>query len=253
MSNQTPPTYQDSAPMPPDPTIYEPYQLEQAIYPQQNQLPPPPPYPSTQRRMQPVLRNWPWIVAIIAALMIGYGTGNYIGQATPPTVVVQPETTIQATPTTENPAQIVQPTPTTEDSTQAIPTSTPTTPPQIIQPTPATEDSAQVTPTSASTAPSQWVTTHTFSANGPKKTEYFTVSNEWQMQWNCPSPSSDLGQYNVIVVVYNADGTPLDPEAFNDICKTGVTSGTTYEHQGGSVYLDIDTGGSVTITVQELK
>jgi hypothetical protein len=139
--------------------------------------------------------------------MIGYGTGNYMGQATPLAITVQPEATTQP---------------------------------------------AQATPTSTNTQ-SQWVTTHAFPANGPMKTADFTVANDWKMQWTCNPASDGLGQYNVIVAVYNADGTELDPMAFNTICKAGVTSGSTQEHQGGNVYLDNQTDGNVTITVQELQ
>ncbi len=239
MSSQPPPTY--PGPLPQDNTFHAPSQQEQYHYPERGQLSSQPSYPTRQRGPHPLLRNWPWIVAIIAALMIGYGAGNYMGQATPPTVIVQPEATTQAAPATENPAQ-------------TIPTSAPTTPAQIIQPTPATGDAAQATPTSASpTQSQQWVTTHTFSTNGSMKTEDFTVANEWKMQWTCNPASGGLGQYNVIVEVYNADGTELDPTAFNTICKAGVTSGSTQEHQGGNVYLDNQTDGSVTITVQELQ
>lgn len=252
MSSQLPPTY--PGPLPQGNTFHEPSQQEQRYYPEHGKLSPSQPY--EQRRIHPLLRNWPWIVAIIAALMIGYGTGNYIGQATPPAVMVQPEATIQpaqAIPTSAptTPAQIIQPTPTTEDSAQTIPTSTATTPAQVIQPTPG--DSAQATPTSTATTPSQWVTTHTFTANGPMKTADFTVANDWKMQWTCNPASDSLGEYNVIVAVDNADGTELDPMAFNTICKAGVTSGSTQEHQGGNVYLDNQTGGNVIITIQELK
>jgi len=238
MSSQIPPTY--PGPMPQDTTFHQPFQQEQHYYPEQDKLSPQPPHPTGQREIHPLLRNWPWIFAIIAALMIGYGLGDYIGLSTPPAVVVQPEATVQATPAPANP-------------TQAIPTSVPTTPPQIIQPTPATDNPTQVTPTSAATTQSQWVTTQTFTANGSMKTGNFTVPDEWKMQWTCNPASSDLGQYNVIVAVYNADGTPLDPGAFNTICKAGVTSGSTQEHQGGNVYLDIETEGNVTFTVQEFK
>lgn len=85
------------------------------------------------------------------------------------------------------------------------------------------------------------------------KTADFTVANDWKMQWTCNPASDTLGQYNVIVAVNNADGTSLDIGAFNTICKAGVTSGSTQEHQGGNVYLDNQTDGNVTITVQELK
>jgi len=108
-------------------------------------------------------------------------------------------------------------------------------------------------PTPTPTQPPKWVTTHTFIGNGPMKTEKFTVADEWKMQWTCNPSSDTFGEYNVMVAVNNADGTPLDPVAFNTICKSGTTSGSTQEHQGGNIYLDIQTDGNYTLIVQELK
>jgi hypothetical protein len=68
MSSQLPPTY--PGPLPQDNTFHEPSQREQRYYPEQGKLSSP--QLSEQRRIHPLLRNWPWIVAIIAALMIGY-------------------------------------------------------------------------------------------------------------------------------------------------------------------------------------
>jgi len=52
--------------------------------------------------------------------------------------------------------------------------------------------------------------------------------------------------------VYNSDGTPADI-AINEICKNGNTKGDTEEHQGGNVYLEVNSEGSWTVQVQELQ
>lgn len=92
----------------------------------------------------------------------------------------------------------------------------------------------------------------TFTGNGEKKTSIFTVPDHWRLKWKC-NPSSDyFGQYNVIVDIYNSDGTLLD-SAFNTICQNGNTSGNTEEYQGGDVYLDVQIDGAWTIEVQELQ
>ncbi len=56
----------------------------------------------------------------------------------------------------------------------------------------------------------------------------------------------------MIVTVYGSDGTMQDL-AINDMSKTGNTSGETKEHQGGQIYLDVNSEGSWNLTVQELK
>lgn len=107
--------------------------------------------------------------------------------------------------------------------------------------------------TSSTSSGSTWTTTHTFSGNGTKKTETFTVGSDWKIIWKCTPTSFYGGEYNVIVSVTGSDGTPLDPAAVNTICKAGNTGDTTEEHSGGSVYLDVNSEGAWSITVQELK
>lgn len=103
-------------------------------------------------------------------------------------------------------------------------------------------------------APAQkWTTTHTFTGNGPQKTSTFTVPDDWKLLWKCTPSSFDGGSYNVQASVTGSDGTPLDPVAINTICKNGNTSGSTEEHQGGTVYLDVNSEAAWTLTVQELK
>src|SRR5579859_1191525 len=115
----------------------------------------------------------------------------------------------------------------------------------------------QETSTPAATATAthtpKWTTIQSFSGNGAKKTATFNVPDDWRIVWSC-DPSSFYGsQYNVIVDVYNSDGSYLDPAAVNTICKTGNTGDNTEEHQGGDVYLDINSEGSWKIEIQALK
>jgi hypothetical protein len=117
----------------------------------------------------------------------------------------------------------------------------------------STDNSLSSANHSASSQPQTWQTTHTYNGNGEKKTETITVGNDWKIQWSC-TPSSFIGNtYNVIVSVYNSDGTPADYAAINTMCKDGNTSGETEEHTGGNVYLDVNSEGDWSITIQELK
>lgn len=100
--------------------------------------------------------------------------------------------------------------------------------------------------------PQTWQTVQTFKGNGEQKTAVFSVPDDWKITWTC-NPSSFMGgSYNVIVTVYNSDGT-LSDLAINAMCKSGATSGTTEEHQAGNVYLDISSEGDWGLTVQKLK
>lgn len=108
-------------------------------------------------------------------------------------------------------------------------------------------------PTATATHPPKWTTVHTFKGNGNKKTGTFDVPDDWKLVWSC-NPSSDyFGEYNVIVDVYDADGNPVDFAAVNTICKAGNTHDSTEEHQGGTVYLDVESEAAWTIQVQVLK
>ncbi len=99
----------------------------------------------------------------------------------------------------------------------------------------------------------KWTTIQSFSGNGSKKTATFNAPDHWRIVWSCDPSSFYGGQYNVIVDVDNSDGTYLDPAAVNTICKSGNTSDNTEEHQGGDVYLDVNSEGAWTMQVQVLK
>ncbi|HEY4383903.1 MAG TPA: hypothetical protein VGN34_05425 [Ktedonobacteraceae bacterium] len=101
---------------------------------------------------------------------------------------------------------------------------------------------------SYSDSSSQWVVTHTFQGNGDANTVAFTVNAPWKLQWSCGA-----GTYseNVIISVYNADGTVRDYAAINTICNIGNTGGGTTEYQGGTVYLHVASEGGWTVKVLE--
>lgn len=113
----------------------------------------------------------------------------------------------------------------------------------------ASEPTDTPTPTPVPT----WQTTHTYSGNGNKKTETFTVGDDWKLQWSCTPSSSYFGEYNLIVDVRNSDGSSADLAAVNTICKSGNVSGETEERVSGNIYLDVQSEGAWTMTIQELK
>jgi hypothetical protein len=116
------------------------------------------------------------------------------------------------------------------------------------QPTVAPTQAPTPTPTHAP----KWTTTQTFTGNGNKTTQTFTVGSDWKILWSCDPSSFYGGEYNIIVSVYGSDGTLIDLPV-NTICKAGNTSDYSEEHQGGSIYLEIDSEGSWKLQVQELQ
>jgi hypothetical protein len=132
------------------------------------------------------------------------------------------------------------------------PTSTPTPAPTMI-PTPTPTPAPTMIPTPTSTSHGKWITTQTYSGNGSQKTAIFAVPNDWKLNWSCDPTKSSIGEYIIIISVYNSDGTSLDLGAINTTCKSGNVSGTTEEHQAGSVYLDIASGDNWKVAVQEPK
>ena len=70
--------------------------------------------------------------------------------------------------------------------------------------------------------------------------------------WKCDPTSFDNINYNVIITVYNSDGTMAD-SGVNAMCSKTNTHDETEVHASGDVYLDITSEGDWTIQVQELK
>ena len=195
-------------------------------YPQYQPVPPTnrgqppygqPPYgqPPTGRRL-PQLKRWQWIAAGVGALVIVCCLCGTITSAM-------------------NGASSTN----TTQTTASAPTSThgPTAIPQ---------------PTATNTPTPKWTVTHTYTGNGIKQTPTFTAPDDWRLVWSCKPSSSYVGEYNVIVTVYNSDGT-LSNIVVNTICKAGNTGDVTEVHGGGSIYLDVNSEAYWELQVEELK
>jgi hypothetical protein len=115
----------------------------------------------------------------------------------------------------------------------------------------STGGSGNTSSSPAQSKPVTWTTTHTFTGSGIKKTETIAVPADWKIQWSCDPTSFNGANYNVIIGVYNSDATVADIAAINDMCKPGNISGETEERTAGNVYLDVNSEGSWTITIQE--
>ncbi len=102
--------------------------------------------------------------------------------------------------------------------------------------------------------PLVWTTTHTFTGKGNNKTAVFSVLGDWRVGWTCDPSSASYGEYNLSLDADKADGTILVYSMVNTICEASNTHDETEEQQhGGNVYLDIQSGGSWVITIQELE
>jgi hypothetical protein len=200
--------------LPPQPPDY-PYQPGQ--YPQQPITQPPLP-----QQRQKKTRRWPWIVAIIIALFVGYGAGH---SSSPSDTATTQQATVATVAPQATAAATIAP---------AKPTTAPT---PTVAPKPKT-----------------WVTTQTFTGNGNKKTASFTIAGDtWKLLWSCDPTQNALGQYNVAVDVNNSDGTAMDSGAINTICKAGNVSGETTERQAGTYFLSVLSEDNWVMKVQEMK
>ena len=84
------------------------------------------------------------------------------------------------------------------------------------------------------------------SGSGMKSTQTLSVPQEWSLTWTYDC--SSFGQKgNFIVSVYNSDGTPSDVSGVNQLGRSG--SDTEYFHQGGSLYLVVNSECQWTIRV----
>jgi hypothetical protein len=123
-----------------------------------------------------------------------------------------------------------------------------------VGPTATAGATATPRPTATATKAPTWTTVESFKGNGNKKTSVFSVPDTWQIAWTCNPASEYIGQYNVMVDVYNSDGTYYDLGAGNTICQKGNTGDTTQEHSGsGNVYLDIQSEAAWSVQVQVFK
>jgi hypothetical protein len=109
----------------------------------------------------------------------------------------------------------------------------PTTPTSTVSTTAGAHGTTTTKPT-ATPAP-KTTTIATYSGSGNKNTPNFHVNaDQWTISWSCQG-----GQYggNLIVSLYQSDGTPLD-EPVNVICN-GSMHDSTIERGSGDFYLEI--------------
>jgi hypothetical protein len=119
--------------------------------------------------------------------------------------------------------------------------------------TTSSSTSGNSTTSQAPSQPQTWQTTHTFTGTGAKKTENFVVGDDWKITWTCQGVDGiDAPLY---VTVYGSDGTMVDPNAVATTCKASgpATTDSTEEHQGGNIYLDVNTGIQWSLSISELK
>jgi hypothetical protein len=110
---------------------------------------------------------------------------------------------------------------------------------------------ASPTATPKPTQAPKWTTVQHFSGNGTKKTQIFSVPDDWKILWSCTG--GDYGGV-LVVTVYDNTNAYIDG-AVNATCKAGSTptTGETEEHQAGSIYLSVDSTGDWSVQVQALK
>jgi len=113
--------------------------------------------------------------------------------------------------------------------------------------TPAATQPPAATPTPTHTL--TWTTVQSFKGSGSKKTQTFTVGDNWRLKWTCDPASFSGIAFNVIIEVDNADGSYADLPV-NTTCKPGNTSDVSYEAAGGTYLLSITSEGDWTIQVQ---
>jgi len=185
-------------------------------------------------------RLFPLLVLLVLALA---GCGSATTQATTPT----PTATIHVGSVTNSDGSITVTHPDGSTTTYwPSPTLTPT-PTQAPAPSATVAGACGSNCGVASTPQPPAAPAHTYSGDGSKTTETFSVSDIWTIAWTCDA-TNNYGVEGVLVVgVYDSQGNLIDD--LSETCKAGITSkGTSQEHQGGDVYLKID--GSVPWTIQ---
>jgi len=106
---------------------------------------------------------------------------------------------------------------------------------------------AQSTPSPAQTPPAAAPDALlSLSGSGSKSTQVMDVPDEWSLSWSYDC--SDFGnEGNFQVYVLNSDGSPAAAQGVNQLGNSG--SDTEYFHQGGKLYLEINSECNWTIQV----
>ena len=120
-------------------------------------------------------------------------------------------------------------------------------------PTTQTTTTSPTKPTAnpTATAAPKLTTIVSYSGSGQKNTPNFHVkADQWQISWAC-QPGS-LGTGNLMVEVDNADGTPFDIVAINEICDASKHD-VTIERGSGDFFLKVDADVPWQIQIQAVQ
>jgi hypothetical protein len=115
---------------------------------------------------------------------------------------------------------------------KAVPSSGPTTAPIGASQAPAIGGAAKT-----------WVAVKEWTGNGVKQTETFTVGNEWRIDW------TNNGADYLGVTIKDATGGYVGLVANT----TTAGSDTSFQHKGGTFYLEISGTGSWKVGVQDMR
>jgi hypothetical protein len=97
-------------------------------------------------------------------------------------------------------------------------------------------------------APHQAVVLLQLKGSGTKSTQTFTAPSNWTLDYTYDCSSFSSGRGNFQVYIFNVDGSMSPASGVNQLGSTG--SDTEYYHQGGSLYLEVNSECSWTVTAK---
>ena len=97
-------------------------------------------------------------------------------------------------------------------------------------------------------APHQPIVLLQLKGNGTKSTQTFTAPSNWTLDYTYDCSSFMGGRGNFQVYIFNADGSMSYANGVNQLGSGG--SDTEYYHQGGSLYLEVNSECSWTVTAK---
>lgn len=108
-------------------------------------------------------------------------------------------------------------------------------------------DTTTVEGTSSESAARSWEVAASWSGEGIKTTEAFTVGGEWAIEWN--TRPGRYGNMNFQIYTHRADGALSDVDA-NII---GAGQDISYKHRAGSYYLMVNSGQPWTVVIWDKR
>jgi len=89
--------------------------------------------------------------------------------------------------------------------------------------------------------------TITFSGTGNHQTDYFTVPDNWTLDYSCLG--FDSGAAGAMAVYVYGQGATLLAVPVNTACDLSGAINSTEMHQGGNIYLNVTATGQWSITI----